>query len=202
MAFDIGCDKFAKRYDLQTLFARILKRGADEATTQALPFKSLGHLRVRKDQRAVAAIIDGNGEFALYCQLVSPFLFIVPNVARVGHHPASSFCAPHSLAHQMKSLIAKLGVGWLSCGLGDEFGKSHEVVGDHSEGEGGLCSGQAPDLEPGDTADGLGPAKGLLDPFADAQADGITIMTGRAAVDQIAYRCFGRPMSWCRGRSG
>lgn len=52
------------------------------------------------------------------------------------------------------------------------------------EGEGGLGSGQAPDLEPGDTADGLGPPKGLLDPFADAQAGGIAIMAGRSSVDQ------------------
>ena len=70
-----------------------------------------------------------------------------------------------------------------SGGLGDQFGYSDEVVGDHTEGEGGVGAGEASDLELGDAADGLGPAECLFDAFPDPLADLVSAMAGSAPID-------------------
>ena len=64
------------------------------------------------------------------------------------------------------------------------LGQSDEVVGDHSEGEGGAGSVDASDLEAGDAADGLGPAECFLDTLADAQGSLVAVVACGAAVDQ------------------
>ena len=48
----------------------------------------------------------------------------------------------------------------------NDLGQHDEVVGRHSQDEGGCGSGGALDLEPRDAADRLGPAECLFDPFA------------------------------------
>src|SRR5688572_18715684 len=66
--------------------------------------------------------------------------------------------------------------GWVlpraSCGRGrrnapvDEPRQTDEIVGGHREGEGEAHAGEAAAHRPGEAADGLGPAEGLLDQLA------------------------------------
>jgi len=71
-----------------------------------------------------------------------------------------------------------------SCACGNEFGDTDEIVGDHPDGEEGAGLGEAPNLEPGGSADGLGPAEGFLDALAATKAHGIARMPCGAEVNQ------------------
>lgn len=65
----------------------------------------------------------------------------------------------------------------------NDLGQPDEVVGRHSQDEGGCGSGGALDLEPRDAADRLGPAE-CPDALADASASVVAGVAGGVAPDQ------------------
>src|SRR5258708_5870288 len=72
---------------------------------------------------------------------------------------------------------------------GEQLGDANEIVSGSSEDEEPFH--QAAPTMPGlaETADGLHPAKGFLDPLALDRADPIAGMAGRARADRGAARC-------------
>src|SRR5215207_7260943 len=73
-----------------------------------------------------------------------------------------------------------------SGGRRDQLDQADEVVGGGGQVCPTLVARQAPVAQLAPAADGLGPAEDLLDPLADALAEGIAGMAGGAAVDRAA----------------
>src|SRR5215210_6763999 len=78
----------------------------------------------------------------------------------------------------------ELGEGFGSGGCGVECSDSHDVVDGAGEQPPGLVSLSTAVAEFAAAGDGLGPAEGFLDPFADPHAHGVAGVAGGASVDR------------------
>ena len=118
MAFQISRDKAALRQDPQAFAPDTGQCAFDEAATNALATKSLGHHRVREDDRIALALIGGNGshvrlvQFKAACAWLSvTSLFTV--VLLKGCHQAfasataSGFCAWREAASAWSPIAAR-----------------------------------------------------------------------------------------------
>ena len=70
--------------------------------------------------------------------------------------------------------------------FGEQFGQADEIVGGHREGELPIDPGQPAMPHLAQAGHRLGPAKGLLNAFADALRDRLAGMAGGAAIDRRA----------------
>src|SRR5262245_37950843 len=70
--------------------------------------------------------------------------------------------------------------------FGEQFGQADEIVGSHRESELPIDLGQAAMPHLAQTGHRFGPAKGLLDAFADALGDRVAGVAGGAAIDRRA----------------